>query len=235
MPTQLRSQTGRLAIKLPFRKDFIRAIMRGHGVPTLRNWFPSCLHPKAGLSIPLSGPAYGGTLNSNVRPRMPAPMSLQVGESTLRFNYGPNDAALFLALGAAVAEVQALEFHLVHMLGLLLSPSAGSHTEVTAEYFQKTLGTLAKKLRGEVGDPELAQSLEKVVRERNHLIHGFLRTHQWPMSSSAEYVSAIRELDELTKFFRASGDTITMALRKARDLQVFLLKTNPDTGLPEIQ
>jgi hypothetical protein len=166
---------------------------------------------------------------------MHAPLSIQVGDSTLRFNYESNDAALFLALGAAVAEVQALEFHLVQMLGLMLSPGAGSHTEVTTEYFQKTLGALAKKLRGEVGDLALAQSLDDVVRERNHLIHGFLRTHQWPMSSSAEYLTAIRKLDELAKFFRTSGDTITIALRKARGLEVFLLRTNPDTGLPEIQ
>ena len=74
------------------------------------------------------------------------PLLLQVGDRTLRFNYEANDAALFLALGAAVAEVQALEFHLVHMLGMLLSADGKKHEEVTDEYFQKTLGTLAKKL-----------------------------------------------------------------------------------------
>jgi hypothetical protein len=37
---------------------------------------------------------------------------LKVGNTALRFGYERNDAALFLALGAAVAEVQALEFHL---------------------------------------------------------------------------------------------------------------------------
>jgi hypothetical protein len=83
---------------------------------------------------------------------MSPPLLLQVGNTTLRFNYEPNDAALFLALGAAVAEVQALEFHLVQMLGLVLSTDDKSHTEITDEYFQKTLGSIARKLRGIVGN-----------------------------------------------------------------------------------
>lgn len=166
---------------------------------------------------------------------MSPPLLLQVGDTTLRFNYEPNDAALFLALGAAVAEVQALEFHLVQMLGLVLSGiDSRSHSEITDEYFQKTLGSIAKRLRGVVGNAELASSLEKVVHDRNHLIHGFLRAHQWPMLSPAKYVAAIRELDATAQFFRESGDTITLALRRAKDLQVFLLKTNPETGLPEV-
>jgi hypothetical protein len=165
---------------------------------------------------------------------MPESVLFRVGETTLRFTYEPNDAALFLALGAAVAEAQALEFHLVHMLGLIEGSKGRSHTDVTEEYFQKTLGSLAKRLRGEVGNADLAHSLETVVSKRNHLIHGFLRAHQWPMSSSSEYLAAIRELDETAKFFRASGDTITVALREAKNLKVFLLKTNLETGLPEV-
>ena len=50
-------------------------------------------------------------------------------------NYEKNDAALFLVLGAAVAEVQALEFHLVQMMGLLLASEGESHTEVTEHFF----------------------------------------------------------------------------------------------------
>ena len=164
---------------------------------------------------------------------MTTPLVLRVGETTLRFSYEPNDAALFLALGAAVAQVQALEFHLVQMLGLMLSTEETSHAEVTEEYFQKTLGTLARKLRGEVGNAELASALEKVVHDRNHLIHGFLRAHQWPMLLPSEYVAAIQELDAMAKFFQESGDQITLALRKAKDLNIVLLKINPETGHAE--
>jgi hypothetical protein len=166
---------------------------------------------------------------------MTTPLLLKVGDTTLRFIYEANDAALFLALGAAVAQVQALEFHLVQMLGLMLSTEGRSHDEVTEEYFQKTLGTLAKKLRGEVGNAELASALEKVVRDRNYLIHGFLRAHQWPMLSPSEYIAAIQELDAMAKFFRESSDQITIALRKAKDLEIVLLRVNAETGLPEVQ
>lgn len=166
---------------------------------------------------------------------MTTPLLFQVGNATLRFTYETNDAPLFLALGAAVAEVQALEFHLVQMLGLMLSTEERSHDEVTEEYFQKTLGTLAKKLRGEVGNAELASALEKVVHDRNYLIHGFLRTHHWPMSSPAKYIAAIQELDTMAKYFRESGDRITVALRKAKDLKIVLLRINAETGLPEVQ
>jgi hypothetical protein len=164
---------------------------------------------------------------------MPEQTILKVGNTMLRFNYEQNDAALFLALGAALAEVQALEFHLVQMMGLLLSNEGASHDEVTDQFFQVTLGTLARKMRGEVGAPELAEALDRVVKERNHLVHGFLRAHKWPMLSADGYLNAIQELDKAAKFFRESGETITVALKKAKDLPVFLLRINPETGLPE--
>jgi hypothetical protein len=160
-------------------------------------------------------------------------VTLRVGTQQLRFHYEPNDSALFLALGAAVAEVQALEFHLVHMMGMLLETTDTSHNEVTEEYFRRTLGTLAKKMRASATDAALAETLDETVRKRNYLIHGFLRAHQWPMTSDTMYLVAIRELDEMTKFFRASGDAITMSLKRTKDLQVFLAKSNPETDLPE--
>lgn len=61
--------------------------------------------------------------------------SLGIDEPPLFGELRKNDAALFLVLGAAVAEVQALEFHLVQMMGLLLAPEGESHTEVTEHFF----------------------------------------------------------------------------------------------------
>jgi hypothetical protein len=158
----------------------------------------------------------------------------KVGEQTFRFKYSTEDAALFLALGAAVAEVQSLEFHFVNLLGLAAATAGRDHSEVTEEYFAKTMGSVARKLKGENGRREIADHLDEVVSKRNYLIHAFLRTHQWPMSSASEYANAILELDALTKFFRESGDIITLAVRAVKDLPIFLIRTNPDTGLPEL-
>jgi len=158
----------------------------------------------------------------------------KVGDQTFRFKYDDKDAALFLALGAAVAEVQSLEFHFVNLLALAASTTGRNHAEVTEEYFAKTMGSIARKLKGENGRRDIADHLDEVVAKRNYLIHAFLRIRQWPMSSASEYADAIVELDSLAKFFRDSGDVITLAIREVRGLPIFLINTNPETGLPEI-
>lgn len=165
---------------------------------------------------------------------MSAAHVFQVGEKSFRFKYRTEDAALFLALGAAVAEVQSLEFHFVNLLALAAATTGRDHAEVTEEYFAKTMGSVARKLKGENGRREIADHLDEIVAKRNYLIHAFLRKHQWPMASPSGYANAILELDGLAKFFRESGDTITIAVRTLKNLPIFLIKTDPETGLPEL-
>ena len=54
------------------------------------------------------------------------------------------------------------------------------------------------------------------------------------MSTIEEYGEAVRELDSIHTFLRKGGEAVTLALQKAQALDIILVRTNPETGQPEL-
>ena len=166
---------------------------------------------------------------------MTEPLILTAGGQHFRFHYEELDRTLFIALGAALAEAQALEFLLAHLLGMASSTATGRPADTLSEEFlTRTLGCLARKIREMAPGDETAATLDKLVEKRNYLVHRCLREYGWPMSTVEEYGTAVKELDTIRTILRDGGDVVTVALQKAQSLDIILVRTNPDTGLPEL-
>ena len=67
------------------------------------------------------------------------PINISVGGDQVAFNYEPRDCALFLALGAALAEVQALELHLALLLGMAETGGGDSFDSALSGFLSKTV------------------------------------------------------------------------------------------------
>ncbi len=166
---------------------------------------------------------------------MTKPLTLSAGGRLFRFHYEEWDRPLFIALGAALAEAQSLEFQLASMLGFASTTGKERPTvELTEGFLSRTLGYLARKIRELAPDDQTASVLEDVVEKRNYLVHRCLRNYGWPMSGIDEYREAVRELDGIRTALRDSGDAIILALQRAKDLDIILVRTNPETGEPEL-
>ncbi|HEX9596233.1 MAG TPA: hypothetical protein VF982_05085 [Anaerolineales bacterium] len=166
---------------------------------------------------------------------MTNPLILKAGGRLFRFHYGEWDRPLFIALGAALAEAQSLEFQLAHMLGLASTANEERLTaELTEDFLSRTLGYLARKIREYAPDDHTATVLDDLVETRNYVVHRCLRDYGWPMSSIDEYQKAVHELDDIRTLLRDGGDTIILAIQKAKDLDIILVRTNPETGKPQV-
>jgi hypothetical protein len=166
---------------------------------------------------------------------MMEPLLLKAGGQLFLFHYEEWDRPLFIALGAALAEAQALEYLLATMLGIASSSAANrSVEELTDDFLSRTLGSLARKIREFAPDDRIAAVLDELVEKRNYLVHRCLRSYGWPMSTIEEYGEAVRELDSIRTFLRKGGEAVTLALQKAQALDIILVRTNPETGQPEL-
>jgi hypothetical protein len=138
-------------------------------------------------------------------------------------------------LGAALAGAQSLEFQLASLLGFASTTGKEPSTvELTEGFLSRILGHLARKIRELAPDDQTAAVLEEVVEKRNYLVHRCLRKYGWPMSNIDEYRKAVREIDGIRTTLRDSGDAIILALQRAKDLDIILVRTNPETGEPEL-
>ena len=166
---------------------------------------------------------------------MTDPLIVHAGGQLFRFHYEEMDRPLFIVLGAALAEAQALEFLLASLLGLADPSKAGRPMEeLSEEFLSKTLGYLAKKIQEQDPSDETATILENLVKKRNYLVHKCLREYGWPMSTVEEYAKAVQEIDGIRTLLRDGGDAVTVALKRAKKLDLIIVRTNPETGLPEL-
>ena len=134
-----------------------------------------------------------------------------------------------------VAEAQSLELLLAGMLGLATSPDSDRPVdELSEDVLSRTLGNLARRIRELTPDDQTAAVLDEVVEKRNYLVHRCLRKYGWPMSTIEEYGEAVRELDGIRTLLRNSGDAVALALQRAQALDIILVRTNSETGKPEL-
>lgn len=159
---------------------------------------------------------------------------LPVGETHVAFNYEQRDIALFVALGAALAQAQVLEFGIAHLLGLIESGGDDRFKEVSNGLLEKTLGALARKVKGHATDPALANKLEEIVEKRNFVAHRVLQKYQWPIMSDDSYLEAIRELDAIREFLTDAEVVVTRALKEAKNLDLIVVGIDPETQQPRV-
>lgn len=171
---------------------------------------------------------------------MAEPLILNAGGQLFRFHYEELDRPLFMVLGAALAEAQALEFRLSLLLRLATSTNTGRPTDTLStdtlsdEYLSRTLGFLARKIREMAPGDETAAKLDELVERRNYLVHRCLREYGWPMSTVEEYAKAVQEIEAIRTILSDGSVTVTLAMQKAQSLNIIVIGTNPDTGLPEL-
>lgn len=159
---------------------------------------------------------------------------LPVGETHVAFNYEQRDIALFIALGAALAQAQVLEFGIAHLLGLVESGGDNRLTEISSGFLEKTLGALARKVKVHTTDPELASKLEEIVEKRNFVAHRVLQKYQWPMMSDDSYREAICELDAIRQLLIDAEFEVTRALKEAKNLDLVVVGIDPETQQPRV-
>jgi len=159
---------------------------------------------------------------------------LPVGETHVAFNYEQRDIALFVALGAALAQAQVIEFGIAHLLGLIESGGDDRFKEISSGLLEKTLGALARKVKGHATDSALACKLEEIVEKRNFVAHRVLQKYQWPIMSDDSYLEAIRELDAIRQFLADSELVVTRALKEAENLNLIVVGIDPETQQPRV-
>ena len=135
-----------------------------------------------------------------------------------------NDLALFAALGAAIAEVQSFEFHLISLLGIIDKPTDAD------KFYERTLGSLIKVLNRSIQDAEIVQVLEDVRNKRNRVVHSFLREYQWPMMSDNDYVCAIQDLETTRSFIERTGVELSRYLSDQALVDLVVVSINHETG-----
>jgi len=159
---------------------------------------------------------------------------LPVGETRIAFNYGQRDIALFVALGAALAQAQVLEFSIAHLLGLIESDGGGQYKDVSGGFLEKTLGALARKVKSHTTDSGLSTQLEEIVEKRNFVAHRVLQKYQWPMMNDESYLEAIRELDAIRQSLTDAEFVVTRALKEAKNLNLIVVGIDPETQQPRV-
>lgn len=152
----------------------------------------------------------------------------------------PDDLPLFACLGAALAEVQALEFALVcHITDLLQKGATGvlSNVALRDDLFEKTLGVLSHKFQNVLLDKgeQLKELLSQVVEKRNYLVHRFLRAYQWPMMSAEDYVRAIQEAESIRSFLEKANLDIAKYLGDKELLKLIIVHLDHELGSAEHQ
>lgn len=145
----------------------------------------------------------------------------------------PDDLPLFACLGAALAEVQALEFALVtNISGFAQKEATGVPSKATLrdDLLEKTLGLLSRKFQNLLPDEQLKELLSQVVEKRNYLVHRFLRTYQWPMMSAEDYVRAIQEAESIRSFLQKANLDISKYLRDEELLKLIIVHIDHESG-----
>lgn len=152
------------------------------------------------------------------------PNLLVGGKYAFPWNGNPDDLALFAALGAALAEIQSFECHVVTMLGAI-----HGHPE-TDRFFDRTLGQLIKTLRESFPDSDIDEKLEEIRKTRNRIVHSFLREYEWPMMRTEQYVRAIQDLECSRQTFEQVAVELSAYLSDRSLVELIVVRVNESTG-----
>ncbi|MDD5051627.1 MAG: hypothetical protein PHO27_02710 [Sulfuricurvum sp.] len=125
---------------------------------------------------------------------------LIIGETAFNFDFEDADHALFLLLGATVAEIQVFEASLSFKFSALLTQNNQSDKNFKENQellSTKTLGWIANRFKKHFQNSELTILLEETVEKRNYVAHHILRDYGWPLMSNDAYIEAITKLEKI--------------------------------------
>ena len=161
-------------------------------------------------------------------------ITLMVDDQPVVFSFSDKEHALFLSLGAALAEIQSFETSIAFWLSSLATKKAPkgkpSFEDEIIIHFEKTLGRLIKHFMLELHNKDIADLLEQVRIKRNHIVHNFLRANGWPLMSSTKYIAAIREIDDFRKFLADAEPAVCRHLSDKEKMNIRMLTYDPITG-----
>jgi hypothetical protein len=166
--------------------------------------------------------------------------AIKVGETNVIYNLSSNDHALFLSLGAALAQIQVFETTITGFLtSLEANNSNGQEHNNTFEdtftkYGEKTLGTLIKLFKDHIKDEATTNILEEARRGRNYLVHHLLKHYGWWLMNDNSYLEAIQEITNITRVIMQADDAIIRYVVGHQVLQSVAVRINEHTGEIEI-
>ncbi|OHD11634.1 MAG: hypothetical protein A2086_17120 [Spirochaetes bacterium GWD1_27_9] len=113
-------------------------------------------------------------------------MQLNIGNHYFQFQGKPNDLTLFLSIGSVIAEIQSFECTMKSFIETILKKSRS--IEIGEIFYNKTLVFLIKHFKKKLPDDELSELLEKILENRNFVVHNILKKYQWPIMNDDDYI-----------------------------------------------
>ena len=163
------------------------------------------------------------------------PVPLKVGDHTVVVDWPPNDHALFVCLGAALAQAQVFESTIAHFLSALDRKNQSTEhscnfDELMEQNTSKTLGWLSQRLRDSVGDEALADALDEARVKRNFLVHNILKKYGWWAMNDESYIECINEVNSIRDTLSNAEREVIKRLQDTGALEVLAVSINPSTG-----
>lgn len=124
----------------------------------------------------------------------------QIGKNNILFSFSKNDYPLFIAMGSLLAEIQSFETSIAFILSNLKVKREENteFEEIMKKNTKITLGQLANAFKSYLDNEVLANKLIEIRNKRNHFVHEFLRSYQWPYMDEDSYMNAIKEINEIS-------------------------------------
>lgn len=128
---------------------------------------------------------------------------------------------LFLALGAALTEIQVFESGIIFLLGgIKLKNEEVDLKTIIEEDESKTLGILINELIQFIEDDEVKNLLKIIRDDRNYIIHKILRKYGWPVMSELKHENAIKEILEIREVMHKSIPLINEYIKTKKILDL---------------
>lgn len=160
---------------------------------------------------------------------------LIIGGTAFKFDFEDTDHALFLLLGATIAEIQAFETSLSFKFSALLTQNSDNNFEENQELLsKKTLGWIANRLKQHFQNLELISLLEEIVKKRNYVVHGILKDYGWPLMSNDSYIDAITKLEKIRFEIHQLENKISLHLIEDNIIENMVMIMDKDNGEFEI-
>jgi hypothetical protein len=157
------------------------------------------------------------------------PIPIKVGDTTLLFTYSEEDHALFMALGATIAQIQSFETSISGFLSGIDSQNKGKNFDgLMNQYINKTLGAMIKFFNESVSNLPIAERLESVRTKRNYVAHNILRFYGWPLMSSEKYLQAIKELDNIRETIMETEYVLAKHIQDNNLLSLLIITINDE-------
>ena len=158
---------------------------------------------------------------------------LQVGNTSVVFDFQDNDHALFVSLGAALTEIQVFESMLLTHLSIFKNNIENKDIQLTHQNnIDKTLGQLARLFIDVVKNDEIGNLLIEVRDKRNLIVHKILRKYGWPLMSDEDFLRCYKEINEVRDFIYQANMKLASFLNSQHFSNAIVVAMNPKTGKP---